>query len=141
MKYIIANFPLFVLLSPVFVISPTHNLASLFIIYQPTILPFLIPPTHNILPHLASPPLPQAESRDTSLFRHLRTVWTFTPGPSAAGGQSPMCNVDFLVEFEFATGLHAALAHQFFDDVSKRMVSAFEQRCDALYSAPVKRAP
>ena len=110
----------------------------------------------------------QAVSADTKLFKHLRTVWRFhpSPAPSHAHGKGsqlvqsgvepgahntrpshsqshPHCLVDFMVEYEFTAGLHAALAQQFFDEVSRKIMAAFEQRCDTLHpviGGPSRRA-
>lgn len=88
----------------------------------------------------------QAVSADTSLFKHLRTLWTFHPAPTTTTAVAPglrhhqhhhHCLVDFVVEYEFTGGLHAALASQFFDEVSKKIVSAFEERCDRLYPSSI----
>ena len=59
-------------------------------------------------------------------FKHLYNHWIFTP---TDGG----CMVDFRVEFEFKSRVMSAMLSPFFEDVSKRMVSAFEKRAETLY--------
>ncbi|RUS22301.1 hypothetical protein BC937DRAFT_89774 [Endogone sp. FLAS-F59071] len=82
----------------------------------------------------------KALSADSSLFRNLVTTWRFTPAlpPSTLlttldAQQYPSCHVDFQVAFEFASPLHVQVANLFFDQISKEMIQAFEQRCEKVY--------
>ena len=60
-------------------------------------------------------------------FRHMRSVWRFTP--SADGG----CEVNFFVDFEFRNRMLGAAAGMFFQDAMQRVVRAFERRAADLY--------
>ena len=68
----------------------------------------------------------QVEYLDGPL-KHLRNRWHFT-----RVGED-RCLVQFDVEFEFSTPLLQKLARMFFDEVIRRMVSAFEARAHKLY--------
>ncbi|XP_020779720.1 coenzyme Q-binding protein COQ10 homolog, mitochondrial-like [Boleophthalmus pectinirostris] len=70
----------------------------------------------------------RAVCRDGSLFRHLETLWSFSPGPTPNS-----CNVEFFVSFEFKSLLHSRLAGAFLEEVAKEMITAFESRAAALY--------
>lgn len=60
-------------------------------------------------------------------LKNLRNNWEFKPAPD--GG----CIIDFSVEFEFGNVALQTLANMFFNEVVKRMVSAFEARAQQLY--------
>ncbi|KAG0285679.1 Coenzyme Q-binding protein coq10a, mitochondrial [Linnemannia gamsii] len=45
----------------------------------------------------------------------------------------PSCWVDFEIEFEFASPVHASMSSLFFDQVSKEMLAAFVKRAEVLY--------
>lgn len=60
-------------------------------------------------------------------LQHLQNHWRFIPEPD--GG----CTIDFKVEFEFKNSVLQGLAQVFFQEVVKRMVSAFEARANELY--------
>lgn len=62
-------------------------------------------------------------------LKHLQNEWLFSP---VDGGQ---CRIDFTVEFEFQNMLFQKLVNMFFNEVVKRMVSAFEARAASLYGA------
>jgi len=68
----------------------------------------------------------------SSLFRHLDCRWRFAEGPLP----QRTTWVSFSVSFEFRSAVHRHLAGVFFDDVVRRMVTAFEGRCAELYGAP-----
>lgn len=60
-------------------------------------------------------------------LKNLKNNWEFKPAPD--GG----CIIDFSVEFEFGNVALQTLANMFFNEVVKRMVSAFEARAQQLY--------
>ncbi len=62
-------------------------------------------------------------------LKFLRNEWHFAPAP---GG----CTIDFTVDFAFKNRIFEAIAGQMFDTALRKMINAFEQRADALYSAP-----
>lgn len=45
----------------------------------------------------------------------------------------PSCWIDFEIEFEFASPVHASMSSLFFDQVSKEMLAAFVKRAEVLY--------
>ena len=61
-------------------------------------------------------------------LKHLSNKWNFIP--DGAGG----CIIDFYVDFEFRNAFFKSLMGVFFNEIVKRMVSAFEERARALYS-------
>lgn len=63
-------------------------------------------------------------------LKHLQNEWLFLP---ECNGH---CRIDFTVEFEFQNFLFQRLVNVFFNEVVKRMVSAFEMRANQLYGVP-----
>ncbi|KAI9499477.1 hypothetical protein BDB00DRAFT_866352 [Zychaea mexicana] len=86
------------------------------------------------------PKFVEAVSSDASLFKELVTTWRFTPNlPAHKLNQPdalhhPSCYVDFNIRFEFASPLHAQASTVFFEQVSKMMLQAFVDRCNAVYT-------
>ncbi|KAI7832713.1 cyclase/dehydrase, partial [Gamsiella multidivaricata] len=101
----------------------------------------------------------RAVSYDSKLFKELSTTWKFTPnapknttleaamdqdlqethllrrlaGEPDAPSDYPSCWVDFEIQFEFASPVHASMSSLFFDQVSKEMLKAFVDRAEELY--------
>lgn len=73
--------------------------------------------------------LGQARAVDTQLFEFLDNSWVLTAGP-----QPDTCWVDFRVDFAFRSALYAQASSVFFDEVVRRMVAAFDNRCAHLAS-------
>ena len=60
-------------------------------------------------------------------LKHLKNHWRFIREPDGS------CLIDFSVEFEFKNNMLQSLAQVFFQEVIRRMVSAFEERAKNLY--------
>jgi ribosome-associated toxin RatA of RatAB toxin-antitoxin module len=73
-----------------------------------------------------------ADAVGSTLFSHLRNEWRVAPWPPGAPHGAPAhATVDFSVEFSFRSPLYAAVAGTFMDEVARRMMAAFEERCRA----------
>ena len=70
----------------------------------------------------------RAVSKDTALFRHLVNTWSFAPAPNGC------CWVSLKLDFAFKSQLYQHASRVFLDDVARKMVDAFERRCDAVHS-------
>ena len=70
----------------------------------------------------------RAVSKDTALFRHLVNTWSFAPAPNGC------CWVSLKLDFAFKSQLYQHASRVFLDDVARKMVDAFERRCDEVHS-------
>ena len=61
-------------------------------------------------------------------FRYLNNYWKFTDHPKG-------CKIDFFVDFEFRSMILQKTIGVFFTEAVHRMVSAFENRAEALYGS------
>lgn len=73
---------------------------------------------------------------DSRLFDHLESTWRLSPGPRPGTTW-----LSFHVDFAFRSALHRHVADLFFDQVARRMMSAFEGRCAQLYGPSALAAP
>ncbi|XP_057292422.1 coenzyme Q-binding protein COQ10 homolog A, mitochondrial-like isoform X2 [Hydractinia symbiolongicarpus] len=79
---------------------------------------------------LARPNLVKSECMDGTLFNHLVCNWRLSEGPKEIANS---CTLNFYLSFEFKSVLHSQLSDMFFDEVVRKMVSAFESRSQTLY--------
>lgn len=69
----------------------------------------------------------------------MTTTWKFSPNlphsklNTKEAQDHPSCWVDFHIQFDFASPLHAQASSVFFDQVSKMMLQAFVDRCQTVY--------
>lgn len=66
----------------------------------------------------------RAQTGDSSLFSHLDSCWKLEPGPTKKSVW-----VDFEIDFAFKSALYRQVANVFLDEVVKKMMGAFEERC------------
>ncbi len=78
--------------------------------------------------HLSRPRSITVEAIDSTVFKELKSQWNFQSGPSPGS-----CWLEFKVEFCFRSPLYNQLASMFLDEVVKKMMTSFEQRCQQLY--------
>ncbi|GAA5872878.1 hypothetical protein JCM3774_006353 [Rhodotorula dairenensis] len=69
----------------------------------------------------------KATSKDASMFRHLSTIWSFSPAPGTQPA-APRTRVDLYLAYAFTSPIHAAAIQTVWDKVSALMVEKFEQR-------------
>ena len=80
---------------------------------------------------ILSPNLVTAVCGDVKLFKHLKTVWKFSPSSNEKG-----CEIDFAVSFAFTNPSHSYIARLFLDSVVRENVEAFVGRAESLYGPP-----
>lgn len=68
----------------------------------------------------------------SNVFSYLVSKWSFTPIDAAN------TRIEFSVEFEVSSPVHAQAVNLFFGQVAQKQMKAFEQRCFSLYS-PLKK--
>lgn len=68
----------------------------------------------------------------SSLFEYLINDWEFIPHPKGT-------ELSFKVHFAFRSVLYQQMSNLFFEDVVKKMVSAFETRCHFLHRTKPER--
>ncbi|MDO5621291.1 MAG: type II toxin-antitoxin system RatA family toxin [Paracoccus sp. (in: a-proteobacteria)] len=76
---------------------------------------------------------PEAKKIDTEYldgpFSHLKSGWSFTDMP----GDTPRCQVDFFVDFEFRNAILRKVIGVVFAEAMSRIIRAFEDRARVLY--------
>lgn len=70
----------------------------------------------------------KAKSIQTHLLDFLETEWIISP----AGHDKLSSWVTFRIAFQFKSNVYRQVADLFFDDIVKKMVKAFEDRCKSL---------
>ncbi|BGP00898.1 hypothetical protein RTG_01145 [Rhodotorula toruloides ATCC 204091] len=82
----------------------------------------------------------KATAKDATMFRHLSTIWSFSPSPSSAPSSSaPQTKVDLYLAYAFTSPLHAAAIQSVWDKVSGLMVEKFEKRVRDVHGPPAQR--
>ena len=79
---------------------------------------------------ILAPNLVTAVCGDVKMFKHLKTVWKFTPSSDKG------CEIDFAVSFAFTNPSHSYIARLFLDSVVRENVQAFIGRAESLYGPP-----
>lgn len=110
--------------SNTFLKSETHARANLEVGFPP------VSERYTSVITLARPNLIKSECMDGTLFNHLTCIWKISKGPRDVQNS---CTLNFYISFEFKSLLHSHLSTMFFDEVVRKMVSAFENRCQTLY--------
>ena len=80
---------------------------------------------------ILSPNLVTAVCGDVKMFKHLKTVWKFSPSSCEKS-----CEIDFAVSFAFTNPSHSYIARLFLDSVVRENVQAFIGRAESLYGPP-----
>jgi coenzyme Q-binding protein COQ10 len=75
----------------------------------------------------------QATAKDASMFRHLSTLWSFTPISPPTPTAHPQTKVDLNLAYQFTSPLHAAAMSAVWDKVSALMVQKFEERVQKVH--------
>ncbi len=60
-------------------------------------------------------------------FKRMQNRWTFVPKGEGA------CDVEFFIDYEFASRAFSMMMGAMFDTVFRRMAAAFEARADHIY--------
>lgn len=67
-------------------------------------------------------------------LKHLRNEWHFKPLAQPHNGKEISgCWVEFFIDFELQNSLLQFMMQSFFEQISKRMMGAFEERAHQLY--------
>ncbi|GAA6006115.1 hypothetical protein JCM10207_000528 [Rhodosporidiobolus poonsookiae] len=74
----------------------------------------------------------KATAKDASMFRHLSTLWSFSPAPTSSPS-TPQTKVDLSLAYQFTSPLHAAAISTVWDKISALMVEKFEERVRAVH--------
>src|SRR5690606_27551843 len=80
----------------------------------------------------------QLAPQSSQLFHFLSNSWRFEPGPPHLPAA---CWTSFAVAFKWRSQLHKVLTDLLFDQVYRRMLAAFDQRCHQLYGPPAPAPP
>ncbi|BGP19011.1 hypothetical protein JCM10213v2_007091 [Rhodosporidiobolus nylandii] len=75
----------------------------------------------------------KATAKDASMFRHLSTLWRFTPQPSSPSSANPQTLVDLSLAYQFTSPLHAAAISAVWDKISALMVQKFQERVEVVH--------
>eukprot|EP00795_Rhopilema_esculentum_P014453 gene14453-5515_t len=87
---------------------------------------------------LVRPNLVKSECVDGDMFNYMKAVWRFSKG---IPNNPNSCTLNFHIAFEFKSALHSHLSTMFFDEVVKKMVQAFEKRCELLHGSSFSGKP
>lgn len=81
-----------------------------------------------------APQMVHSVAADTGVFNHLSNHWEISQGPTPTTTW-----LTFSVEFSFKSEIYRQAASLFFDQVQKKMICAFHDRCMQQYKKPAPR--
>uniref|UniRef100_A0A915BML5 Coenzyme Q-binding protein COQ10 START domain-containing protein n=2 Tax=Parascaris univalens TaxID=6257 RepID=A0A915BML5_PARUN len=109
------------------ILSPSVSIADLQIGFPPLL------ETYSSRITTSKPTVVRSVCIDQRLFNLLDTTWRFGAGDPS---NIRSCTLHFMLAFEFKSLLHSQLAHVFFDQVVRTMVTAFLKRAEIKYGPP-----